>query len=105
MSDYDPIEVSSQDAAEWLEAKRDLDKARERYEELTELFKKRVRDYGEGAFDVIADGEAFATIHIITAERFDNKKFKERYPDIWRQFLNRADYTRMAIKKGDDSNG
>lgn len=105
MPDYAHIEMSEQEWADWFESKQNLDKAKALYDLLTEQAKKRAGDWDDPAVDVIVNGEVVATIHQITAERFDSAKFKQQYPHIWAQFLTTSKTTRMVAKKGVGSGG
>lgn len=101
--DLPVVEVDKHTWSDWLAIKQELDKYKGLYAEKSEHIKKQTQDYGPGPVRMTVDGEHVGTVHHGTQERFDSGKFKDQYPDIYRQFLKESPTSRITRKNGGES--
>ena len=78
------------------ELKERIKELEEKKAEIENKLKAELGEYEEGE---IAD--ALITWKPITTKRFDSKRFKKEYPDLYSKFLTESKYRRFAIRGGE----
>ena len=81
---------------QYNELKEKIKELEEKKAEIENKLKAELGEYEEGE---IAD--ALITWKPITTKRFDSKRFKKEYPDLYSKFLTESKYRRFAIRGGE----